>query len=528
MSPFQSPVRRVLIIGIISAIGLFVIVYHQKIPLGLNKINRAADEAMRSLKFKITPSILVDAGDDLTTEPLHPVRRASAAGPLRVNSTNPRYFVDGNGRAIYLTGAYTWVNFQDGGTTDPPPTFSYEKYLDFLVRYNHNFFRLWVWEEAKWITDTTGDYWIDPMPYRREGEGKALDGKAKFDLSNFHQPYFDRLRQRVVEAGHCGIYVSVMLFNGWSIEDKLINKSPSLMSPGNPWPGHPFHRDNNVNGIDGDPGKNGRGEEIHTLQILRITELQEQYVRKVIDTVNDLDNVLYEISNESLKASQDWQNRMIGFVKNYEARKSKQHPVGMTFQFHDGDNAGLFNSQADWISPAGDILRPPPAVGDKVILSDTDHLCGICGDRQWVWKSFTRGENPLFMDVYDGLYPLLDPRVPPDPQHYEPWVSLRINLGYTLTYANRVNLMAMTPRTHLASTGYCLANPAERGAEYLVYLPTGGTVKVDHSATRKELAVEWLNPRNGLVTSVAQVFGGGHKTFIAPFEGDAVLYLRGK
>ena len=30
-----------------------------------------------------------------------------------------------------------------------------------------------------------------------------------------------------------------------------------------------------------------------------MTALQEAYVRKVIDTVNDLDNVLYEITNEA-------------------------------------------------------------------------------------------------------------------------------------------------------------------------------------------------------------------------------------
>ena len=364
------------------------------------------------------------------------------------------------------------------------------------------------------------------MPYQRIGEEKALDGKPKFDLSHFDQPYFDRLRQRAVEAGQRGIYVAVMLFNGWSIEDKLINKSPPLMSPGNPWRGHPYHRDNNVNGIDGDLNNNGRGEEIHTLRTPRITEFQEGYVRKVIDTVNDLDNILYEISNESPRASRDWQYRMIDFVKKTEARKSKQHPVGMTFQYPDGDNAELFDSPADWISPAGDPLRPPAAAGKKVIFSDTDHLCGICGDRQWVWKSFTRGENPLFMDVYDSLYPLLDSRVPPDPQHHEPWISLRSNLGYTLTYANRVNLMAMTPRTHLASSGYCLANPAERSAEYLVYLPIGGAVKVDLSATRSELAVEWFNPQNGSVTRGGRIFGGGHRTFIPPFGGDAVLYLK--
>jgi hypothetical protein len=34
--------------------------------------------------------------------------------------------------------------------------------------------------------------------------------------------------------------------------------------------------------------------------------IQEAYVKKVIDTVNDLDNVLYEISNESRGSSDEW------------------------------------------------------------------------------------------------------------------------------------------------------------------------------------------------------------------------------
>jgi hypothetical protein len=39
-------------------------------------------------------------------------------------------------------------------------------------------------------------------------------------------------------------------------------------------------------------------------------------------------------------------------------------------------------------------------------------------------------------------------------------------MGSTLTYANRMILVDMTPQPSLSSTGYCLANP---GAEYLVY-----------------------------------------------------------
>jgi hypothetical protein len=199
----------------------------------------------------------------------------------------------------------------------------------------------------------------------------------------------------------------------------------------------------------------------------------------------------------------------------------------MTVEWPNGDNSKLFDSPADWISPKGSIDDPPAANGARVILADTDHLCGICGDRQWVWKSFARGENPIFMDAYDVAHLPNDPNIPPDPLKHKPWVSLRYNLGYALTYANRMNLAAMTPRNDLASTGYCLANPVARGAEYLVYLPSGGTAIVDLSATQGELSVEWLNPGDGLTISGIKTTGGGNRSFIAPFRGDAVLYIHG-
>ena len=41
------------------------------------------------------------------------VPRAAATGPLRANPKNPRYFTDGSGKAIYLTGSHTWNNLQE-------------------------------------------------------------------------------------------------------------------------------------------------------------------------------------------------------------------------------------------------------------------------------------------------------------------------------------------------------------------------------------------------------------------------------
>jgi len=436
---------------------------------------------------------------------------AVATGPLRVHQTNPRYFADGSGRAILLAGSHTWTNLQDLGPTDPPQVTDYDAFLAMLESYGHNFMRLWMYETAKYAPWAQGDYYYYPLPYARTGPGNALDGKPKFDLTRFNQDYFDRMRARVIAARDKGIYCAIMLFQGWSVDSK---------GQTNPWPGHPFNKDNNINGIDGDANQDGSGNDIHTLANPAVTALQELYVRKVVDTVNDLPNVLYEIGNEHHGASEQWQYHMINYLHTYEATKPFQHPVGMTVEWPNGSNADLFASPAEWVSPNGEggyQDNPPPATGAKVILSDTDHLWGVGGDRVWAWKSFTRGLNPIYMDPYLGTVLGTPPNAP----------SVRQALGHILSYASKVELAAMTPQGALATSGYCLANAAAYGAEYIVYLPSGGTVTVDLSATPGNLAVEWFNCSTGERVDGGAVAGGTGRSFAAPFAGDAVLYLKG-
>jgi hypothetical protein len=448
---------------------------------------------------------------------LEPVR-LHLQGPLRVNPLNPRYFTDNSGRAIFLTGSHTWTNLMDSGCSDPPRRFDYSSYLDFLSKHNHNFFRLWVWEQSRWHSDSElkgiDAAWYAPLPYQRTGPGLALDGKAKFDVTKFNEAYFARLRSRVQQAGQCGIYVSIMLFNGFSIETKNRNSNST------PWRGHPFNASNNINGINGDMDADGEGLEVHSLSNPVITALQEAYVRKLVDTISDLDHILFEISNESRPESRDWQYHMIRYLKQYESIKFNQHLVGMTVAYPGGDNGDLWNSPADWISPNGDLEPRVPADGRKVILHDTDHLCGVCGSVSWVWESFLSGRNPIFMDPYDiveeyGNSPLVDLRMPK-------WEQVRRNMGYALTYANRLNLSAMTPHPELASSGCCLANLQPGASAYLTYFPNGnGTVNVPAGSV---LQAEWFRPANGRVyTGKTSTQGGGR--FSAPFRGEAVLYL---
>ena len=436
-----------------------------------------------------------------------------AIGPLRVHPANPRYFTDdtkmpnGSVKAVYLTGSHTWYNLQDSGTIGEPLThFDYNAYLDLLQSSDHNFMRMWAWEGG------VNERYCEPLAYSRTGPGMALDEKAKFDLRTFNQAYFDRLRTRVAAAGHRGIYVSIMLFQGWSIYNH---------GYGNPWPLHPFNKANNINGIDGDPNGDGEGKEVHTLQVPAITALQQAYVRKVIDTVNDLDNVLYEITNETAIFSKDWQYHMVKYIKSYEANKPKRHPVGMTAfdSGRAGSMAALWASPADWISPQNDgtsddyMGNPPPANGRKVVISDTDHLWGVGGGRTWAWKSFTRGFHTIYMD------PIRKPDGTVEPL----WKEARKAMGLTLSLAKRMNLAKMVPRNDLASTLYCLANP---GTECLAYLPKGGEVTVDLTATRGPFAVEWMHPVDGTITPGQTALGGDKYAFEAPFSGDAVLYIR--
>lgn len=432
------------------------------------------------------------------------VTKEMAKGPLRVHPANPRYFTDGRGKAIYLCGSHTWENLQDGAIptyTVITMPFDYDAYLDLLKRDGHNYIRLWRWELTT----------HEPQPWARAGPYNALDGKPKFDLTKHDRVYFDRLRRRLVAAGERGIYVGIMLFEDWIFMNKRTD---------HPFELHPFHKDNNINGINGDPNGDGWGIEIHTLQVPEVVDIQKAYVNKVIETVNDLDNVLYEVCNEGLGHTRDWQYEMVKYIKEVEAGKPKQHPVGMTSV---GDmNRICLNGPADWTSLATvnfDVATdswasaPPAADGLKVDLLDTDHIGWkvFIEDAKlttaWVWKSFTRGHNTLLMENLSDS---------------AGWIAGRAAMGYARRYAEKMDLAAMMPQNELSSTGYCLSNP---GAEYLVYQPEIGPFTVNLRAGTYRY--EWFNPEAGMAVGDGTVTAaGGSQSFNPPFNGDAVLHLR--
>lgn len=451
--------------------------------------------------------------------------------PLRALAANRHYFTDGSGKAIYLTGSHTWNDLQDWGTNGAVRPLDFTAYVHMLVAHHHNFTLLWTTELPRFrglpsTATAPPDFSVTPLPWQRTGPGNASDGNPKFDLTRFDPAYFDRLRDRVQRLNAAGIYAGVYFFTGEWLHAFRFSGD-----------GYPFTGGNNVNGVD-DGG--GTGSVTMTAPNA-ITAIQDAYVKKVIDTLNDLPNVLWIVSEEAPANSNWWDEHLIALARAYEAGKPLQHPIGYAV-LADGKDAAIINSDADWIAP-GARISPTTTCGTghpscKVNINDSDHsYFGMWNDsprvnRNYFWINFTNGNQTLFMDPYVVYYPRESRNLCPAPVNGigsgpDPrWDNVRATMGYIRDYADRMNLAAMTPQGNLSSTGHALATSNPARAELLVYAPAGGPFSVDLAGRAGRFAVEWMNAATGVKTVGPAVNGGATTPFTPPFDGDAVLYLR--
>jgi len=460
-------------------------------------------------------------------------------GPL-VASKNPNYFRDGRGNVLILNGSQTWNTLQDWGSGGSPEVLDFPAFVRFLTGHGHNFTLLWRVEMPKFCSlpvtqNSPPDFTVSPQPWLRTGPGKATDDGLKFDLTKFDQSYFDRLRARTEALREAGIYAGVYLFTG-----EFLN----LFRCAND--GYPFTGANNVNGIDDGYTQGPKGTNSVTMTAPNaITRFQDAYVEKVIDTLNDLPNVLWIVSEEAPDDSTWWNSHQISHVRTYELQKRHQHPIGYAGLIPNtkATDRTLYDSDADWVAP-GVRISPTRSCGVghpacKVDVNDSDHSYWEIWketpqqNRNYAWENFMAGNQVLFMDPYLVYYPRQDRNLCGSPSNGicasvdERWENFRSNLGYILKYSRRLNLARVTPQGSLSSTGKCLAQIPAAGAEYLVYAPSGGSFTVDLTAMPKarELAVEWFNPSTGAIIVKDSIRSGSSQRFTAPFSGDAVLYL---
>ena len=170
-----------------------------------------------------------------------------------------------------------------------------------------------------------------------------------------------------------------------------------------------------------------------------------------------------------------------------------------------------------WHKAGGDRWQvdPPGDYLGKVVVSDTDHLWGVGGTSDWVWRTVTRGHNLLYMDTWG--YTELEIRGP------EPDEGARLAMGRAVALTGDLDFTRATPRGDLASTGFVLADP---GRAMLVYNPYPGRSVVDLTGMSGDVMVTWIHPERADEDVYGPPIKGGAITqMVPPGPGHWLIHL---
>jgi len=189
----------------------------------------------------------------------------------------------------------------------------------------------------------------------------------------------------------------------------------------------------------------------------------------------------------------------------------------MTSQYPAPDNRVLFASPAEAVSPMDWHpsqhwqTDPPAEYLGKVVLSDTDHIWGVGGTPDWVWRTFLRGHNILYMDTWGyGHFEVRGPDGDP---------ATRRAMGRAVALSRNLDLGVMTPRPDLTSSGFALADPGER---YIVYKPAGLRCRLDLRDAPGPFRVEWLHLTDETSVAGDAIQGGGVAGLTPPDDGPLI------
>ena len=410
---------------------------------------------------------------------------------LAIYPSNPHYFQNGDGQPILLIGDSASTTFAD-------VDYGFKTMFDTLKANDINLSRVWVFWGCETLIGNLNRVMV--IPYLRTGPGDANDGKSKYDLSQFNPDFFERLRNVCISAREHGIFLQLILFDAWLL------KHPFL------WINHAYQRNNNINGVDGDPENTGTGIDgqkgFCSLENTKVLEYQKAFVRKTIDTVNEFDNIFYEIANENYYNA-DWEISLCQFIHEYEKGKPKQHlvmPLDLINHDYDGIKTWDIQELHTNLLMAQALKHP--------LIFDTDGI-GCPDDttvRKGAWTAFASGGN---IDYWDSSFKI--------DLVGSQFATMRQQLKYLATFIKHIKFWEMQPTDSLVNTGKAFTIASKN--EIVSYLPDGGKIVLDLASVKGVLSAQWFNTRNGVFDKEFQVNGGELIGFNAPDDNDWALLI---
>ncbi|TKK65569.1 hypothetical protein FC093_19825 [Ilyomonas limi] len=170
-------------------------------------------------------------------------------------------------------------------------------------------------------------------PWKRSNIPGYINGGNKFDLDQWDDQYFIRLKNLLRQAAMRSIVIELTLF-GNQYNDSIYQYSP-------------LYPDNNIQ------GKGPKGENSFLLfQSLADTALvarQEKMVVKLVQELNAFDNLYYEISNEPYNEVKDsavvdkWNAHMAKLIRQTEMLLPKKHLIATNQSIVDNKAVDIAN-----------------------------------------------------------------------------------------------------------------------------------------------------------------------------------------
>jgi hypothetical protein len=426
----------------------------------------------------------------LLLSPLASSRPAAAstapAGLLTIDSQDPhRLLMDG--KPFYLAGYYPNI----GALTHDQ--YDYENYykilIDMLAVNRINYMR-GVFDMGQTIGSSMS-------LYQRTGPGTANDGKPKYDLKKFNQDYFDYWRKVITYAQSKGIVVQLVINDSWHNKSNIVYDNGGDRVWGMK---HDYYNGaNNINGLDASDNTNWHSPSHASF------EYHKQVIRKVVDNLGDLPNIVYEISNEN-NTNANWERQLADYLTSYEASTGRSRHLVMPRDLPNHDNAG--GKTVDPVRSHTELVSNFSK--NKVLIADNDGggSSTPLSRRNKAWAALTAGAHMSYF--HSGMFKL-DVLVSSDASDGMRYIGLTTKFMSDFN----VDLRGMIPSDSLVSSGWALAKSGER---FIVYLRSGGSTTVSNLPS--SYTAHWFDPRTG----ASQTASGG-PTFTTPDSKDWVLYI---
>jgi Ca2+-binding RTX toxin-like protein len=445
-----------------------------------------------------------------------------AVAPIALHPANPRYFIYQDQPTAMVTSGehYGAVLNMD---------FDYVPYLNTLAANGLNHTRTFsgTYREVPGSFNITRNV-LAPAPnrylapWKRSETPGYYDGGNKFDLAQWDDAYFARLKDFVGQAELRGIFVEFTLF--------CVLYSDAL------WGANPMNAANNINGV----GAVTRSQAL-SLNNGGLLPYQTAFVDKVVTELNPFSNVMFELCNEpyvAAYAAGDWQRQISSTIRTTESALPNQHLVTQNigngaqpkltsidpnvdvFQYHYIEPSTIYNNYS--------IAKP---IGNNETGFD-----GVAIDtyRHQGWETMLSGAA-LYSNLdysfaaggwEDGTYAF------PSTTPGSGGAVLRQQLGQLKSFMNSIPFHEMSANNGIIKggipNGIAARAFAKTGNAYALYFRGGTQVKPIIDMPAGLYQAEWVNTKTGVIDRTTGFnHAGGNKTLISPtYTSDIALRIQ--